>query len=359
MKKNRFAIVGTGRMAQTMMSTFKRADIPVVAIASRDAVRAQLFANVFGIPAGPSDLSEILRREDVDAVYIANAHGDHASTAMQALDAGKAVLCEKPIATSVRELERIIATARRNNLLCMEGLWTFLLPSHQKFIASARSASRSGSKSLIASFGYPSIDAASSATGIGGRGGVLLDRGIYLIALALRLLGPVETLTAQFSFDEAGQDTEAFLQLRHQNGGHSQLATSFLSLLPNCAHLSSEFNETVLCRPLIGSEGLAVRVATMLQLTKQDLSAMAFPSRLKARLRSLPQLRRVSRLLDRPSTQNLPFGSDQYLPQLYHFVSLLENEKKESHIVPLRFSLEVHKLIERARVETRSAVEGA
>ena len=87
-------------MAATMMLTFAQAGVRVNAVASHDPQRARRFASTFGIPMA-TDLHSLLRSTEVDAVYIANATAEHATTTIAALEAGKPVLCEKPLALSV------------------------------------------------------------------------------------------------------------------------------------------------------------------------------------------------------------------------------------------------------------------
>lgn len=122
MTKPRFAVIGTGSMAASMMSTLAQAGVRVTAVASRDPQRSRRFATTFGIPKACEGLDSLLCSTEVDAVYIANATAEHATTAIAALEAGKAVLCEKPLSVSADEGERVAEVARRTRNLCMEGI---------------------------------------------------------------------------------------------------------------------------------------------------------------------------------------------------------------------------------------------
>ena len=139
---------------------------------------ADRFAEAFGIPDAYGDQHRMLARADIDAVYIANAAALHRGSAVAALQAGKAVLCEKPLALDSAGGAQVAAAARRADRLCMEGLWTLFLPAYQRFIALAESQSCGAPGHLSAGFGSPEE--------AGGRlmspdaGGVLLDRGVYL-----------------------------------------------------------------------------------------------------------------------------------------------------------------------------------
>src|SRR4051812_11830268 len=142
-------------MAATMMSTFARAGIQVKAVVSRDQERANRFARDFDLPAAETDLESVLQRSDIKAVYIANSPQDHASTCVAALEAGKAVLCEKPIATSEAEVHHIILAARKTQTLCMEGIWTLFLPAYRRFLEHSRNGICGQPDTLTADFGYP------------------------------------------------------------------------------------------------------------------------------------------------------------------------------------------------------------
>ena len=69
----KFAVVGTGAMAATMMSTFARAGVRVLAVVSKSKERASRFASAFDISSAETNLTAVLERSDIDAVYIVNA----------------------------------------------------------------------------------------------------------------------------------------------------------------------------------------------------------------------------------------------------------------------------------------------
>lgn len=342
------AIVGTGSMASAMTAAFARASVPIRAVVSRDEGRAVKFVEAFGGELGTSDLSAVLAREDVQAVYIANSPADHAATVIMALRAGKAVLCEKPMATSVAEMSAIIEAAEQTGVLCMEAIWTLCLPAYRHFFALARSGEWGEAKSLTASFAYPAFTPDLERLESRERGGVLLDRGIYLIALAVSLFGPVEKTSAQLSFNPQAVDTEAFLLLRHQNGAHAQLATSFDRLMPNSAELHCARGMIELQAPLIGSESISIS-RSVPRSSPPSGESSSFGAGLKPKLRQSSPLRRLKRLLDGPATHQRGFGAHGHLGQLEHFLDLVARGGRQSDIVPLSLSLEIIRVIDRAK----------
>lgn len=350
----RFAVIGTGSMAATMMSTFRRACVPVTAVASRDAGRGRTFASAFGIPDIGTDLGSFLQSDAFDAVYIANATVDHANTAIAALEAGKSVLCEKPLATSAHEAERVTEAARRAGKLCMEGLWIAFLPAYRRILELSRRNAYGKPTHLFADFGYPVSEDAGARLLAPSAGGVMLDRGIYLVALALNVLGPVEAVDAVLRVTPRGVDQHASLQLLHRDGGQSQLTASFISLMSNSATLACTGGLIRLDQPLIGAEVVRTRrMAPARDSAHGPNDKTGARQRLVRRLRQAPLFRRLKRAIPNSHSKTLSYGADPYLPQLLHFLALLSAGAKTSDIVPLELSLSIQRVIDQARAGGR------
>jgi predicted dehydrogenase len=337
-------------MAAAMMPAFARAGVHVVAVASRESARARRFADVYDIPDAYGDPGQLLCRGDIDAVYVANATVDHAATAIVALQAGKAVLCEKPLALDAQGAARVAAAAREADRLCMEGLWTLFLPAYQRFIALANSEACGIPGHLCATFGSP--EPATDRLLAPAAGGVLLDRGGYLIALALRVLGPVEWIDAQLEMSASGVDRHACLQISHSAGGRSQLALSFTTPLSNNARLSGPTGTIELSDPVLAAELVAVRRVRPPR-PRPSLEPPDLRRKIMGRLRRIPFVRRLRRALPTAVTEHLPYGADPYLPEIQHFLGLLRSGARESDVVPLRFSLDIARVIDGARMDYR------
>jgi len=94
-----WAMVGTGRVHRRMAPAIKEAkDTKLVAVLSRDRARAAAFAEEHGIAKAYDSLDALLRSPEVDVVYIASPNGLHAQQTIRVAEAGKHVLCEKPMA---------------------------------------------------------------------------------------------------------------------------------------------------------------------------------------------------------------------------------------------------------------------
>lgn len=119
-ERARWAVLGAGVITGDFLAALPHAAHGVLhAVGARDGIRARAFADRHGAPvAGTYD--EVLAREDVDAVYIGTVHTTHADLAHAALDAGKAVLCEKPLGVTAAETDAVLAHAARRGLPVVE-----------------------------------------------------------------------------------------------------------------------------------------------------------------------------------------------------------------------------------------------
>lgn len=110
-----WGIVGPGRIADTAMAPAINAlaDSRVVAVTSRDRTRAEAFARKHGAAAAYTDYAEMLHHPEVDVVLITTPNALHAEQAIAAARAGKHVLCDKPLATSAADAERVVREAER------------------------------------------------------------------------------------------------------------------------------------------------------------------------------------------------------------------------------------------------------
>jgi predicted dehydrogenase len=234
-----WGLLGTGGICEAMSDAL--ALVPqarLVAVGSRSAARAQAFAAARqgahpGLRAHAS-YEALVRDPQVDVVYVGTPHTDHAASARLALEAGKAVLCEKPFTLNGREAAGLAALARERGVFLMEAMWTRFVPA----IAEVRRLIGAGAigepLSLQAEFGFdasalpPAHRALNPALG----GGALLDLGIYPLSLASFLLGPLEAAEAQAQIGPTGVDLHSVFTLRHRGGALSQGLCSLRTTTP-------------------------------------------------------------------------------------------------------------------------------
>jgi len=359
-KKFRLAIVGTGKMAQTMyhaMSLVPSIDVNWVVSHSKE--RSESFASKYSIANFTDELQRMLDDEHVDAVYVVNRTRDHSSTSIACLQAGKAVLCEKPCATNAADTAEIIATAREQNVLFLEGIWTLCLPV---FIEAKRliDSDQFGVLSSInASFGYPVSDTDTQRMFNTNDGGVLLDRAVYLIALAIQYFGKPLNYYSYCNKDNHSVELESTVLLEHENNRHSILQVSAKTLLSNSVEFSLEKGS------LRFSDSLAAESFKNIYFNSHLMAdAGSANSGVKITLKNILKsnyfLRRLKRALSRDKTHHYSYGSNQYLPMLNHFCELLVDEKKDSALIPHSLTLDVSRCIDDLlQMESLDMAEGS
>jgi predicted dehydrogenase len=224
----RWGIIGTGFIAGQFASDLKYApNAELYAVSSRNMEKAKKFAVQFGIKNYYDSLEEMLASE-VDVVYVATPNHRHAPESIAALNAGKAVLCEKPFTLNSAELQSVIDVAKEKNLFLMEALWTEFLPSFRKFIELANNGAIGEPVLLKADFGfYSPFNPESRLYNPAQGGGSIYDIGIYPLFAALKLFGEPQTLQTIKIPSPTGTDSTALIQTRHQNDKVTMLASSF------------------------------------------------------------------------------------------------------------------------------------
>ena len=235
--KIRWGIISTGRIAQQFcqdMSFVENGEL--VAVGARDLVDANAFAKTFGIPNAYEGYQSVYDDPDVDIVYIATPHNFHVDNVRDALNAGKSVLCEKPIAISSEESKLLIDLANHKQLFLMEAMWTYFLPAIIKAKQWVDEGRIGKIKHVKADFGYPmpyQLESREYRADLAG--GCLLDMGIYPLALAHYFTNDViNNLIVKADFAPNGVEDD-LIMLADAGDIKLTLATSFQCKLQNIA----------------------------------------------------------------------------------------------------------------------------
>lgn len=189
MDKIKWGILGLGNIAKTFAKDFQYTNGGIiVAAASRSIEKAKKFCGEYDIEKAYGTYQELIEDKGIDVIYIATPHNLHFQNTLDAIRAGKAVLCEKPITTNPNDLKVLIEEAKTHNTYLMEAMWTYFLPSIKKAIEWIRDGRIGTLKMIKADFAFKAEDDPN------GRlfnpelaGGALLDIGIYPIAMSLLL----------------------------------------------------------------------------------------------------------------------------------------------------------------------------
>lgn len=119
----RFGIIGTNSISHTFMcAALKHPGFHLGAVYSRRFETGEAFARQYGVDCVYTSLEALAASKFIDAVYIASPNCCHASQAVMMMEHGKHVLCEKPIASDLKELEWMIEVGHRNHVLLMEAM---------------------------------------------------------------------------------------------------------------------------------------------------------------------------------------------------------------------------------------------
>jgi len=225
----KWGIIGTGFIARQFAKGLSYAPgAELFAVSSRNEEKAKQFATDFGVKKFYSSRDSMLANPEIDIIYVATPNHCHAPDSIAALNAKKAVLCEKPFALNSEELEKIIAVAKEKNLFLMEALWTNFLPSFKKFIELANSGAIGEPLLLQADFGYNSpFDINKWRHDPAQGGGSIYDLGIYTFFAAMKIFGEPEKIETIKIPSPSGTDITAVIQTQHKNGKLAMLASSF------------------------------------------------------------------------------------------------------------------------------------
>ena len=129
----RWGIIGCGLIAPKFYNALKNTgEGSVVAAASKSIRRARKLQQKIPVPNVYGSYEEMLNRETLDAVYIANTHAEHFAAAQLCLNRGLPVLVEKAFTRNAKEAEELITLAREKNCFMMEGMWTRFNPASEK-----------------------------------------------------------------------------------------------------------------------------------------------------------------------------------------------------------------------------------
>lgn len=215
----RFATIGTNWITEAFIRAAKQVpSFHLQAVYSRQKETADAFAEKTGATQTFTDLHELAASDDIDAVYIASPNAFHAEQAIILMNHGKHVICEKPLASNVKEVEAMIETARKNDVVLMEAMKTTCLPNFQaiqhhlpkigrirRYVASyCQYSSRYDAfkQGAIANAFHPAFSS-----------GALMDLGVYCLYPLVVLFGEPKSIQAHSVRLSSGVDGEGSIIL--------------------------------------------------------------------------------------------------------------------------------------------------
>lgn len=231
MKKIRFGILGTARIAKNKVipAIVESTNAEVVAIAGRSKEKAKDFADEFSIERVHNSYEDLLNDENIDAVYIPLPTGMHANWCIKAAEASKNVLCEKPIAVNMKELENIQNAFDKSKTIIGEAYMYRFHPMAQK-VKELIDTGEIGELKIVRSCFNTTIKPNDIRYSKELGGGAMLDLGCYCTGIIRYLTGEEPTkINAMGSFAESGVDTTVLGNMKFPSGVYGYFTASMVT----------------------------------------------------------------------------------------------------------------------------------
>jgi len=238
----RIGILGAANIARLFAAGVRASQsVSVAAIAARDAGRAQVFADEVGIACVHPTYEALLADLTIDAVYNPLPNSLHAQWSIRALDAGKHVLCEKPLATSGGEARAMFDAARRNRRHLAEAYPYRAQPQTLKLRELLQKNAIGRVHLIQASFGFPLADAANIRMNPALAGGALMDAGCYPVSFVRTVAGSRPArVQAMAQWSDSGVDRTLVASLEFASGLIAQVSCTFATARHRHAFIAGE-----------------------------------------------------------------------------------------------------------------------
>ncbi|MBO7710563.1 MAG: Gfo/Idh/MocA family oxidoreductase, partial [Lachnospiraceae bacterium] len=241
MKKIRWGLLGAGILLERWMKGFQQVeDAEIAAVASRTPETAKRVAGRFGI-ADALTYDEILKRDDIDIMYIPVPHTAHKELAIRAMEAGFPVLVEKPAAVTAADWAEMAACAEKNHVFLMEAVWTRCFPLMQQVLDEIRAGAIGDVRHVEAAFAFRvGDDYQGRLTDPAQAGGALLDVGIYGLHFAKFIYERMpQRLLSLAAMDTDGLhlqvDEQNVMIGRYDNGAMFTVTSAIRTVMPDTA----------------------------------------------------------------------------------------------------------------------------
>jgi predicted dehydrogenase len=225
MKQTKWGVLGvsTHFIQRVLVPLLYSESIEVTAIASRNKEKAEAAAKEWGFPKTYGSYEELLSDPEIDAVYNPLPNHLHLEWIKKSVDAGKPMICEKPLGLNAKEVQEAIDYSEKKGVPVMEG---FMYKFHPQWIR-ARELARCGELGKINAvqthFFYNNPDPSNIRNKLETGGGAILDIGCYAVSSARLIFGeePVRVMSLVDRSKEFGTDILSSGILQFRGGGHA------------------------------------------------------------------------------------------------------------------------------------------
>jgi len=229
--KIRWGLLSTARINRSLIPPIRQSErSELVAVASRTLDKAQAYAQEWDIPTAYGSYQALLADPQVDVVYISLPNTMHGEWTVKAAEAGKHVLCEKPLVPTLAEFDQVEAAAAASGVTVFEA-FMYLHHPQTRTVQTLVREGKVGQVQLITSwfsFYLPPEQSTNIRLNPELAGGSLWDVGVYPNSMVVAMLGtaPVE-VWAQQAVGETGVEVTLLGQMRFADGAVAQIASSF------------------------------------------------------------------------------------------------------------------------------------
>jgi len=237
--KLRWGIAGPGIIANKFAQCIKNVDCAeLTSVASRSLDKAKEFAQKYDIPNAFGSYEDMAKSDKIDAVYISTLHPFHRSCAELFLNAGKHVLCEKPLCVNAYQAKKLSECAKKNKLFLMEGMWTRFLPAIKEAQRIVESGMIGEVREITADFCYScAYDEDPKLYENHLAGGSLLDVGVYGLHFASLFLDSEAESVHAASQIERNVDGHTRALMQYKNGAVVTISSAINLYKPEDAYI--------------------------------------------------------------------------------------------------------------------------
>ncbi len=229
-QKIKWGIIGLGNIANQFAADLQLLeDAELVAVASRNSDNANAFSKKYNCSKAYDSYDALFADKNVDIIYIATPHNSHAELSIKALENGKHVLCEKPIALSYNDAVRMTEASKKYKRFFMEAFWTRFIPSIQDVLQKVDNGIIGDVNYIKADFAFIGNETEGSRLfNKSNGGGALFDIGVYPLFLSYIMLGIPKEIIAKSIFHKNEIDLQTSMILNYDNA-HAVLHASIAS----------------------------------------------------------------------------------------------------------------------------------
>ena len=203
----RLGILSTAHINRLVIPGAKASNkVELIAVASREQGRAEAYAQQWEIERAYGSYEELLEDADIDAVYISLPNSLHVEWSIRALEAGKHVLCEKPLSRHPEDVEDAFGVADRTGLLLAEAFMYRHNPQTARLVELLRAGTIGDLRVIRAAFSFSLLDPENIRLRTDVEGGSLMDVGCYCVSGSRLLAGEPEVVFGQAYVGPTGTD---------------------------------------------------------------------------------------------------------------------------------------------------------